>query len=42
VNRRRQVLEQKGEGIVNRFGINDVIVIKDEENAVRDSGDFIE
>ena len=38
----RQVLEQKGEGIVNRFGINHVVVVKDEDEIVRDGGDFIE
>ena len=30
----RQVLEQKGEGFVNRFGINNVIVVKDEDEAL--------
>ena len=38
----RQVLEQKGEGLVNRFGINNVVVVKDEDEIVRDGGDFIE
>ena len=38
----RQVLEQKGEGIVNRFGINHVVVVKDEDEVIRDGGDFIE
>ena len=38
----RQVLEQKGEGIVNRFGINHVVVVQDEDEIVRDGGDFIE
>ena len=38
----RQMLEQKGEGLVNRFGINHVIVIQDEDEMVRDGGDFIE
>ena len=42
VHLRRQVLEQKGEGSVNRFGINHVVVVKDEDEIVRDSGDFIE
>ena len=27
----RQMLEQKGEGFVNRFGIKHVIVVKDED-----------
>ena len=44
----RQVLEQKGEGgvdglrHVNRFGINHMVVIQDEDEMVRDGGDFIE
>ena len=38
----RQVLEQKGEGIVNRLGINHVVVVEDEDEMVRDGGDFIE
>ena len=42
VHLRRQVLEQKGKGIVNWFGINSVIVVQDEDEIVRDSGDFIE
>ena len=37
-----QVLEQKGEGLVNRFGINQVVVVQDEDEIVRDGGDFIE
>ena len=37
-----QVLEQKGEGIVNRFGINHVVVVKDEDELVREGGDVIE
>ena len=32
----RQMLEQKGEGFVNRFGINNVVVVKDEDEMVRD------
>ena len=38
----RQVLEQKGEGIVNRFGINHMVVVQDKDEMVRDGGDFIE
>ena len=38
----RQVLKQKGQGIVNRFGIKHVVVVKDEDEIVRDGGDFIE
>lgn len=39
---RRQVLDQKGEGIVNRLGLNHVVVVQDEDEIVRDGGDFIE
>ena len=42
VHLRRQVLEQKGEGIVNRFGINHMVVVKNQDKIVRDGGDFIE
>ena len=38
----RQVLEQKGEGFVNRFGIDHMIVVQDKDEIVRDGGDFIE
>src|ERR671915_1319014 len=37
-----QMLDQKGEGIVNRSGINNVVVIEDENEIVREGGDFIE
>ena len=36
VHLRRQVLEQKGEGFVNRFGIDHVVVVQDEDEIVRD------
>src|SRR5438552_3031048 len=36
------MLEQKGESIVDRFGINNVVVVKDEHEVVRDCGDFIQ
>ncbi len=42
VHLRRQVLEQKGEGLVNRFGINHMVIIQDEDEIVRDGGNFIE
>jgi hypothetical protein len=29
-----QMLEQKGEGMVNRFGIQHVVVVKDEDELV--------
>ena len=35
----RQVLDQKGEGLVDRFGINHVVVVKDEDEAFRDGGE---
>ena len=37
-----QVLEQKGESLVNRFGINQVVVVKNESELIREGGDFIE
>ncbi len=42
VHRRRQVLDHKGEGDVNRLGIDDVVVVKDQNEPVREAGDFIE
>ena len=39
---RRQVLDEIGEGKVNRFGINHVVVVKDEDEMVRERGDLIE
>jgi hypothetical protein len=36
------VLEQKAEGIVDRFGINNVVVVKDEDEIVGDCVDLIE
>ena len=42
VHLRRLVLEQKSEGLVNRFGINHMVVVKDEDEIVRDGGNFIE
>src|SRR5829696_2069990 len=38
----RQVLQQKGEGIVNHSGVNNVIVVEDEDEIVRDGAYFIE
>lgn len=37
-----QMLKQKGESLVNRFGLNHVVVVKDEGKIVQDVGDFIE
>ena len=42
VHLRRQVLEQKGEGLVNRFGIDHVVVVQDEDEIVREGGDLVE
>jgi hypothetical protein len=42
VHLRWQVLEHKGEGILNRLGINQVVIVKDEDEIIRDSGDFVE
>src|SRR3990172_4886909 len=38
----RQMLEQKGEGLVNRFGINKMVVVKDEDEIIREGGDLVE
>ena len=38
----RQVVEQKGEGLVDRWGIDGVVVVQDEGKGVREGGDFIE
>jgi hypothetical protein len=37
-----QVLEQKAKRIINRSGINQMIVIQDKEQRGREGGDFIE
>src|SRR5437868_9450743 len=38
----RQVLEQKGEGGVNGFGIDNMEVVDDKDEIIRGGGDFIE
>ncbi|MCX6059691.1 MAG: hypothetical protein NTW69_16260 [Chloroflexi bacterium] len=38
----RLVLDQKGENIVNLFGIGKVIIVKDEDKIVLDGGYLIE
>ena len=38
----RQVFEQKGEGLVDRFGINHVVVVKHEDEALREGGEFVD
>ena len=42
VHPRRQVLKQKGHGTVNRFGIKNVVVVKDEDEAVREGGELVD
>ncbi len=39
---RWQVLEQKGEVFVNRFGIDYVVVVQNEDEMIWESGDFVE
>jgi hypothetical protein len=36
------VIEQEGEGIINQSGVNDVVVVEDENEIVRDGVDLIE
>ena len=38
----RLVVNEKGQSVVNRLGINDVVVVKNEDEIVRDGGNFIE
>ena len=42
VHLRRQVLDQKGEGVVNRLGLNQVVVVEDEDEAFREGGDLVD
>ena len=37
-----QVLDQKGQGIVNWLGINHMVVIQDEDEIALDDSNFIE
>src|SRR6266851_3762757 len=37
-----QMIKQKGEGLINRFGINHVVVVKDEDEMVSYGGQVIE
>jgi len=37
-----QVLEQEGQGLIDWLGLNHVVVVQDEDEIVRDGGDFIE
>ena len=36
------VLEQKGEGLIDWLGINHMVIIQHQDEAVRNGGDFIE
>ncbi|MEO8315808.1 MAG: hypothetical protein ABI645_13570 [Pseudomonadota bacterium] len=36
------MIEQKGENLVNRFGINHMVVVKDKDEWIWNSGDAIE
>ena len=42
VHPRRQVLKQKGHGTVNRFGIKNVVVVKDKDETFREGGDLVD
>ena len=42
VHLRRQMLEQEGKGIVNGLASITLVVIQDEDESLRDGGDFIE
>ena len=42
VHLRRQVLEQKGEGLVHRFGVDQVVVVQDEDEVSGHGGDLVE
>jgi hypothetical protein len=37
-----QVLEQKGEDVVDRSGIDRVVIVEDEDDIVRDGVDLVE
>lgn len=36
------MIEQKGEGLVYRFGVNQMVVVKDEDEALWGGGDVVE
>ena len=38
----RQVSEQKGEGLVHRGRVDNVVVVQDEDEGLRDGGDLVE
>ncbi len=42
VHLRWEVIEQKGEGLVYRFGVNQMVVVKDEDEALWGGGDVVE
>src|SRR3712207_8893038 len=37
-----EMIEQKGEGIVNRFGVDHMVVVKDQNDRIREDSDLIE
>ena len=39
---RRQVFDEKGEGRINRLGIDKVVVVKHEDRRLRQRGDVVE
>ena len=38
----RQMLQQKRESLVHRFGVDDMVVVEDEDDTVRESRDLVE
>lgn len=38
----RQVVKQKGKGLVDQWGIDGMVIVQDEGNGVREGGDLIE
>ena len=42
VHLRRQMLQQKGDGLVNRLVVNEMVVVQNEEERGGERGDFIE
>ena len=38
----RQVFDEESQGLIYRFGINHMVIIQDQDEIVRDGGDFIE
>ena len=42
VHLRRLVLDQEGQGVVDRLGVEDVVVVENEHDIARDGGDVVE